>query len=55
MSMIRNMVARLEKLHDLSIRFCMTMSSRFAMSVTQTCILMAFALSPRSTSAGSSA
>ena len=46
MSMIRNMVARFEKLQLRLIRFCMTMSSRLAMSVTQICILMAFALSP---------
>ena len=46
MSMMRNMVARPEKLQLRLIRLCMTMSSRFAMSVTQICILMAFALSP---------
>mgnify|MGYP000290280062 CR=1 FL=1 len=40
--MILIMVASLEKLHLRLIRFCMTIRSRFAISVTQTCILMAF-------------
>ena len=46
MSMILYMVAKPEKLHVLLIRFCMTISRRFAIRVTQICILMALALSP---------
>ena len=39
-------VARPEKLHLRLMCFCKTISSRFAISVTQTCILIALALSP---------
>lgn len=44
--MILIMVARPEKLQLRFIRFCTIMRSMFAMRVVQTCILMAFALSP---------
>ena len=46
MSIILTIVASPEKLHVRLIRLCSIMSSRFAMSVTQTCIFMALALSP---------
>ena len=46
MSTIRTIVASPEKLHRLFSLFCKTESKRFAMSVTQIWILMAFALSP---------
>jgi hypothetical protein len=46
MSMILNKVAMPEKLHERFILFCMTISSKFAISVTHICILMALALSP---------
>mgnify|MGYP003401405077 FL=1 len=41
---ILTIVAIPDKLHFLLIRFCITMSRRFAISVTQICILMALAL-----------
>ena len=41
MSIILTIVAIPEKLHVFLIRFCITMSNRFAISVTQICILMA--------------
>ena len=46
MSMILTRVASPEKLHGRLMCLYSTISSRFAMSVTQTCIFMALALSP---------
>ena len=46
MSMILYIVANPEKLQGLWIRFCMTISRRFAIRVIHICILMALALSP---------
>ena len=43
MSMILTIVASPEKLHVRLMRLCSTISSRFAMSVTHTCIFMALA------------
>ena len=43
--MILNIVDNAEKLHARLIRFCITISSRFAMSVTHNCIFIALALS----------
>ncbi|WP_394334152.1 hypothetical protein [Prevotella ihumii] len=40
------MVASPEKLHKRLTPFCSSVMSRLAMSVTQTCFLMALALSP---------
>ena len=52
MSIILTIVAIPEKLYVLLIRFCITMSSRFAISVTQICILMAWHFHHKSISGG---
>ena len=44
MSIILIIVANLEKLHVRLMRFCMTMRRKFAVRVTQICVLMAYAL-----------
>ena len=46
MLLMLTFVASPEKLHERLTHFCNSVMSRLAMSVTQTCILMALALSP---------
>ncbi len=46
MSIILIIVANPEKLHVRLMRFCMTMRRKFAVRVTQICVLMAFERSP---------
>ena len=46
MSIILIIVANPEKLHVRLMRFCMTMRRKFAVRVSQICVLMAFERSP---------
>lgn len=46
MHIIRNMVAKLEKLHGLFSDRCMMVSNKLAINVTHIWILIALALSP---------